>query len=258
MPADVLLLSRQYVLILQHKSKKTTKITMISTFGDSIMRGVMSVAKKDNGKPLYKISEQNFVSRCERRLGVRILNFACFGSTTTQGIKHMDRYGNEVKGSNVAVFEYGGNDCDFDWAAVAADPQKQHQPKVALKRFVQQYNTLLDCVINMNIRPVILSLPLIEPDRFFETVSFGLNKNNIMQWLGGKTIRISHWHEMYNLELFKLARQRDVPIVDITSPFLEQADYSDYLCTDGIHPNERGHALIAEVLLSKAKDFLLQ
>ncbi|MCR5190360.1 MAG: SGNH/GDSL hydrolase family protein [Bacteroidales bacterium] len=228
---------------------------MISTFGDSIMRGVMSDTKKENGRPKYKISEQGFVSRCERKLGVKILNFSCFGSTTTQGMKYMEKYGSEVKGSNVAVFEYGGNDCDFDWAAVAAEPQRQHQPKVMLKRFVQQYNALIDSVKKMNIRPVILSMPVIDPDRFFETVSFGLNRDNILQWLGGRTIRISHWHEMYNLELFKIARQRNVPIVDITSPFLEQADYDDYLCADGIHPNERGHALIAEVLMSKAKDF---
>ena len=229
--------------------------TMISTFGDSIMRGVMSDTKRDNGMPKYKISEQSFVNRCERRLGVKIMNFSCFGSTTTQGIKYMDRYGSEVKGSDIAVFEYGGNDCDFDWKAVAEAPQERHLPKVTLKRFVQQYNLLIDKVKRMGIHPVILSMPVIDPDRFFETVSLGLNRDNILQWLGGRTIRISHWHEMYNLELFKLARQKEVSIVDITSPFLEQANYSDYLCADGIHPNERGHALIAEVLIAKAAHY---
>ena len=228
---------------------------MISTFGDSIMRGVISDAKKDDGKPKYKISRNNFVSRCEQVLGVRILNFSCFGSTTTQGMNYMDRYSNEMKGSNVAVFEYGGNDCDFDWKAVAEAPQAQHLPKVTLKRFVLQYNTLVDRVKRMGIQPVILSMPVIDPDRFFETVSLGLDRDNILQWLGGRTIRIFHWHEMYNLELFKIARQREVPIVDITSPFLEQAHYSDYLCADGIHPNERGHALIADILTAKAANY---
>ena len=161
---------------------------MISTFGDSIMRGVMSDTKKENGRPKYKISEQGFVSRCERRLGVKILNFSCFGSTTTQGMKYMERYGSEVKASNVAVFEYGGNDCDFDWAAVAAEPHRQHQPKVMLKRFVQQYNALIDSVKKMNIRPVILSMPVIDPDRFFETVSFGLNRDNTCNgWAAGQS-----------------------------------------------------------------------
>lgn len=229
---------------------------LICTFGDSIMRGVVSNEKDDNGKPIYKISDESFVNRCENRLGVKILNFACFGSTTSQGMKYINRYENDVKGTDVAVFEYGGNDCDFDWKAIASAPQKTHQPKVTLNRFVEQYKALIDRIKTMNIRPVILSMPLIDPDRFFEFISLGLDKDNILRWLGGKTMFIYQWHEMYNLELFKMARQLQVPIVDITTPFLESTHYSDYLCVDGIHPNERGHALIADALACKAPAFL--
>lgn len=228
----------------------------ICTFGDSIMRGVVSDTKSSDGRPVYKISENNFVSRCEQRLGVKILNFACFGSTTSQGMKYINRYESEVKGTDIAVFEFGGNDCDFDWKQVAADPLKRHQPKVTLDRFVQQYRALIDKVRGLELCPVILSMPLIDPDRFFEFISLGLNKDNILRWLGGKTMFIYHWHEMYNLELFKMANTLQAPIVDITTPFLESTHYSDYLCFDGIHPNERGHALIAETLASKAATFL--
>ena len=228
----------------------------ICTFGDSIMRGVVSDAKGNDGKPIYKISENSFVSRCEQRLGVKIMNFACFGSTTSQGMKYINRYEEDVKDTDIAVFEYGGNDCDFDWKAVAAEPLKHHQPKVTLSRFVEQYQALIDKVKNFNIQPVMLSMPMIDPDRFFEFISTGLNKDNILRWLGGKTMFIYQWHEMYNLELFKMARQLQVPIVDITTPFLESTHYSDYLCVDGIHPNERGHALIADALACKAPAFL--
>jgi len=229
---------------------------LICTFGDSIMRGVVSDEKDANGKPIYKISDESFVSRCEQRLGIRIMNFACFGSTTTQGMKYINRNENDVKKTDIAVFEYGGNDCDFDWKAVAAEPLKPHQPKVTLNRFVEQYKALIDRVKTMDIRPVILSMPLIDPDRFFEFLSMGLNKDNILNWLGGKTMRIYQWHEMYNVELFKMANHLNVPIVDITTPFLETINYSDYLCADGIHPNERGHALIADALASVAPAYL--
>lgn len=228
----------------------------ICTFGDSIMRGVVSEGNDTEGKPVYKISENNFVSRCEHRLGIKIMNFACFGSTTTQGMKYINRYESEVKDTDTAVFEYGGNDCDFDWKAVSAEPLKPHQPKVTLSRFVEQYQALIDRIKNYNIQPVILSMPLIDPDRFFEFLSTGLNKDNILNWLGGKTMRIYQWHEMYNVELFKMARHFNIPIVDITTPFLETVNYSDYLCNDGIHPNERGHALIADALASKAPAIL--
>ena len=162
----------------------------------------------------------------------------------------------QVKQTDIAVFEYGGNDCDFDWKAVAEAPSSPHQPKVTLDDFVKQYGALIDKVKSMNIRPVVMSMPLIDPDRFFEFLSRGLNKDNILRWLGGKTMFISQWHEMYNLELFKMAKQLQVPIIDITTPFLESTHYSDYLCADGIHPNEQGHALIADTVTALAPAYL--
>lgn len=244
-----------HILLLHRKNKGTMK-NKICTFGDSIMRGVVSEGNGVDGKPVYKISENNFVSCCERRLGIKIMNFACFGSTTTQGMKYINRYASEMKDADFAVFEYGGNDCDFDWKAVAADPLKPHQPKVTLARFVEQYQALIQRIRSYNIKPVILSMPLIDPDRFFDFLSKGLNKDNILDWLGGTTMRIYQWHEMYNVELFKMANQLKVPIIDITTPFLEMVHYNDYLCSDGIHPNERGHALIAETLTHKAHAYL--
>ncbi len=229
----------------------------ICTFGDSIMRGVVSDGKGIDGRPVYRISENNFVNRFQNRMGVKILNYACFGSTTTQGMKYINRYESEVKNTNIAVFEFGGNDCDYEWAAVSADPLKQHNPKVTLDRFVRQYHALVERIKNFNIQPVILSMPMIDPDRFFESLSVGLNRDNILNWLGGKTMRLYQWHEMYNLELFKMANRIKVPIIDITTPFLEMVNYRDYLCSDGIHPNEKGHALIANALADSTNNYFI-
>lgn len=244
------------VVILRQKITTTAMKNRICTFGDSIMRGVVSDEKGPDGKPIYKISDSGFVSRCEQRLGIRILNFACFGSTTTQGMKYINRNEDELRGADYAVFEYGGNDCDFDWKAVAEAPSAPHQPKVTLSNFVRQYGALVNKVKDMGIRPVIMSMPLIDPDRFFEFLSYGLNRDNILGWLGGKTMRIYQWHEMYNVELFKMAKAWEVPIIDITTPFLETVHYSDYLCADGIHPNEKGHALIADAVAGVAPAYL--
>ena len=50
------------------------------------------------------------------------------------------------------------------------------------------------------------------------------------------------------IEVFKLAINKDIPIIDITSKFLEIKNYSKLLCDDGIHPNEKGHKIIAEAI----------
>ncbi|MCQ2320932.1 MAG: SGNH/GDSL hydrolase family protein [Bacteroidales bacterium] len=221
---------------------------MICTFGDSIMKGVVSSEKDASGKPLYQVSEQSFVNRCGQRFGISIKNYACFGSTTTQGMKYIDRHEKDVAEADYILFEYGGNDCDHNWKEVSDNPNVQHLPKNSLDVFVKQYRDLIQRIRKMNGNPVIMSLPLIDPDRFFDHLSAGLNRDNILSWLGGRTMRIYQWHEMYNVELFKLARHLRVPIIDVTTPFLEVNNYSEYLCDDGIHPNEKGHALIADAI----------
>lgn len=69
-----------------------------------------------------------------------------------------------------------------------------------------------------------------------------------MQWMRNDQQFITNWHERYNIEIFKLAIATQVPVIDITSIFLEKKNYSRYLCNDGIHPNEEGHKLIAKAI----------
>ena len=41
---------------------------------------------------------------------------------------------------------------------------------------------------------------------------------------------------------------KDIPIIDITSKILEINNYSNLLCDDRIHPNEKEHKIIAEAI----------
>ena len=59
---------------------------------------------------------------------------------------------------------------------------------------------------------------------------------------------LTKWYERYKIDLFKLAINKDIPIIDITSKFLEIKNYSNLLWADGIHPNEKGHKIIAEAI----------
>ena len=59
---------------------------------------------------------------------------------------------------------------------------------------------------------------------------------------------LTNWHERYNIEVFKLAINKDIPIIDITSKFLEIKNYSNLLCDDGIYLNEKVHKIIAEAI----------
>lgn len=217
---------------------------IICTFGDSIMKGVVSSEKNTDGKPLYRVSDNNFINRLGRQFGISVKNFACFGSTTTQGVKHIDRHKDDVAESDCIMLEYGGNDCDYNWKEVSENPYVTHIPKNPVDIFVSQYSALIQKIRSMNGNPIIMSLPLIDPDRFFEYLSAGLNRDNILAWLGGRTMHLYQWHEMYNVELFKMSRRLQVPIIDITTPFWSFETTATFFATTESIPTKKATPLL--------------
>lgn len=226
----------------------------VCAFGDSVMKGI--VVDKENSPAdgiKYKISDMGFAARCRRNLGIEVENFARFGGVVSQGMKFVSRYADKVKRSDYVLFEYGGNDCDYNWAAIAENPSEEHCSNTPIDVFVKCYSDLIDFVKSLGAKPVLLSLPVLEPNRFFAHVSKGLNGDNILSWLGGTVLTIDRWHERYNMEIFRLSAMKRVPVIDITSVFLERKNYADYICEDGIHPNDAGHELIESAIMEYLK-----
>ena len=228
----------------------------IATIGDSITRGVVATGKEQgSSRYRYIVTDNCFVEMCKTRLGVEVYNYAVFGSTVLQGMKTIARHGSSIGACDYVVLCYGGNDSDFDWPAVALNPTMQHQSKVPLDVFREKYVELVEKVRELGAKPVMLSLPVIQPERLFDTVTEGLDRTNVMQFMCDCTESIYYWHEIYNIEVFKIAASYEVPLIDITSPFLAQHNFDDYMCADGIHPNEKGHKLIADAICSYCENY---
>ena len=216
----------------------------ISVFGDSILKGVIY----ENN--VYKVSKNRFSNICEDILGISIENKAKFGSTVEIGkniiFKNIDLI--QQTQSKYVVMEFGGNDCDWNWVEISENPDREHFPKSTIKEFIEIYSNLIEELKNIGKEPVLLSLPPIDSIKYFEYISKKLNADNILKWMNGDKQFLTNWHERYNIEVFKLAINNKIPIIDITSKFLEIKNYSELLCEDGIHPNENGHLLIANAI----------
>ncbi len=222
----------------------------ILAFGDSVMKGVITQSTViSEGTLKYTISDQGFVQQCERSWERPIQNLSRFGNTILSGQKNIDRYMKDIRFGDAVALEFGGNDCNFDWAAIAENPTGNHQPVTTLEVFRATYLNIIDKLTTHGAMPVLLSLPALASRLFFNHVSKGLDRQNILRWLGGDVNFINNWHEQYNLEIFKIGTQRQVPVIDITSIFLRQHNLEDYYCIDGMHPNEAGHALITDAIL---------
>lgn len=214
--------------------------------GDSVMKGVVF----DSLKNRYQLIKDSVVQRFARETQLEITNGAVFGATIEKGEQLLQRRKDTLKDYQYALVEFGGNDCDFDWKAIAVDPQAEHKPKTTIDEFSERYETLIADLRAQGVRPVLMSLPPLDADRFFATISKGLDGNAILSWLGGYKDTIYRWHESYNMAILKLAKKLQTPIVDVRSAFLIRPNYRDYLCEDGMHPNEKGHQLILETFLS--------
>lgn len=219
----------------------------IIAFGDSIVRGVITDPFR---KGRYTISDGNFVSLCGEYLDRETLNFGKFGSTIETGEDIVDRHLSQIRKGDIALLEWGGNDCDFDWNDVATNPTALHNPLTPLAEYRTRYASIIRKIRAAGARPVLLSLPPVDPDRFISHVTRGMSvfqKISVLKWMGN-TDYVRGWHEFYNLEIFKTGSALGVPVLDITSAFLKRKDWRNLLCPDGIHPTEEGHALIADVI----------
>lgn len=226
-----------------------TAMGTIAAFGDSVMKGIVYEDEH------YRISDSAFPKICEDYFGITIENKAKFGSTVARGETVFERNLDLIKDSDgeYVVLEFGGNDCDFNWKEISEDPDKNHLPMNTIASFSEIYTRIINEIKAMGKTPVLLSLPPIDSARYFKHISKGLSAENIMKWMRNDRQYITNWHERYNIEIFKLAIANEIPVIDITSIFLEKKNYSRYLCADGIHPNAEGHKLIAEAIKQHVK-----
>ena len=225
------------------------KTTRIAALGDSITKGVVL-----NDQNRYSAAEQSFLDILSSELDLRVDNYGKFGCTVSYGNSVIERHAADIADSDYTFIEYGGNDCDFDWIKIAQDPHGEHKARTPLEEFTEELTSLVAKIKELGSVPVLITLPPILSDTYFSFLSRSMSdeqKNNIKEWLGGDVGIITRWHESYNRALFQVANQTRTQIIDITTPFdTFRGDLTSLYCADGIHPNARGHKLIAHTIIN--------
>ncbi|MCL2546877.1 MAG: SGNH/GDSL hydrolase family protein [Oscillospiraceae bacterium] len=224
----------------------------VGVWGDSVFLGVML----DDIAGRYRVLKENAVTLCSDALNVTIKNFSKFGYSVTKGKQRLMQHLNKGEPCDVAILEYGGNDCDMPWDAIAAQPELDHTPKTTITQFSAQLQDIIDALVSHGTIPLLTTLPPLHHERYLSWICRnGLSRENILQFLGDSHLIYRH-HERYSLEISNLAMDNNCRVVDIRSAFLDYGDYQDLLCNDGIHPNEKGQNLIYETFMSFVDKYL--
>ena len=221
----------------------------ITLYGDSILRGTVI----DSNNRYHSTVEKN-IQHFEQTFNTQITNRAHFGYTIEKGSRQLEKDFAAGSTPNYVFISFGGNDCNFNWDAVAAAPQEEHAPFTP----VQKYTFILQSMIN-TVRlhggvPIVMTLPPIDSARYLTHVSkTPTGRRAILQWLGDEDM-IYRFHEMYSAAAMKTAFKNKVAVADIRSDLLARHDLAAMIGLDGIHLTAKGYEAVYQSCARFAKN----
>lgn len=218
----------------------------IHIWGDSVARGILY----NENKKRYAISQVRFTSILENALPVKTQNHAIMGMTVEEGLAAFSQ-SVPIPGALCAI-EFGGNDCDLDWAYVAQHPTEPILAKVPLPRYREALKSFVKLARERDMHPLLVTPPPLHAPRYFQWVTRDLDADAVLSALKNDVHSIYRWQERYAIAMRNVAVETECRLLDMRDVFLSQLAYGDLMCADGIHPNEAGHQLIAEAALKAA------
>ena len=174
--------------------------------------------------------------------GIEVENNCKMGATIDEGFEIVKSTLDDCDSDTIVLLEYGGNDCNFNWAEVSDNPNGEFLPNTPEEKFTETYLKIIEYAREKGAKVAICTLVPIDSQRFMNWVSKGLNYDNILHWLGDVE-RISRWQESYSKMAERVAEMAHCHILDLRSIFKNKS-MTDLLGIDGMHPNNEGHSLI--------------
>lgn len=228
--------------IIMEQQKQETVVV----WGDSLAKGVLW----NDRRKRHGYSRVTAAEIAGEKLGIHVLNRAKFGYTAPQGLEMMERDITEGIACDTAFLEFGGNDCNFNWAEISEEPTAHHDPATTPETFLASMQSMVRWLYERGIRPVLMTLPPIDAERYFRfLVGDKLNAKNILRWLGD-VHQIYRFQEMYSLLIERVAREYSVRLLDLRQRCLARNGFlSEMICEDGLHLTEEGQLFVGEQIV---------
>ena len=210
-------------------------------YGDSLLKATMPDADMRYHFHLPEVMAQYPSDRLE------VVNRAKMGATVTKGLALVEHDVQRGMDARWALVAYGGNDSDFDWEAIAAAPEQEHLPHTVLPEFIEKLRCAVQELASAGVQPVLMTLPPIDGQRYFQFISRRADGGSILRWLGDVG-RIYRHQELYSDAVAALAMTEGLPLIDVRRQFLPMRDLPRYIAADGIHLTMTGYRCLFDTL----------
>ena len=222
--------------------------TTVTVYGDSILKSVLF----EDGKYGINPEQERALSQ---RYSLTVRNLSRFGATLSSTLAGMERDLAAHPAPDYCVLEFGGNDCDYRWSDIAADPFGDHVCATPPEDFAFLYRKAIALVREAGSTPILVTLPPLMPERYLNHVCERdhLSRESVLRFLE-EANTIYRWQEKYSGDAVRIARQENTELVDVRGKFLTRQHLGALICQDGIHPNRAGQRLVAEAF----SDFIRQ
>ena len=124
-------------------------------YGDSLLKATIPDADFR-----YHFHLQEVMQRYEGRK-TEVVNRSKMGATVSKGQALVEHDMQRGLQADFALVAYGGNDSDYDWSAISADPTADHRPRTELPVFVQTMQGILDKLKGQGVQPVLMTRPAV-------------------------------------------------------------------------------------------------
>ena len=210
-------------------------------YGDSLLKATVPDEDMHYRFHLPEVMAQYPTDRLE------VVNRAKMGATVTKGLSLVAHDAARGIDARWALVAYGGNDSDFDWEAIAAAPEQEHLPHTVLPEFIEKLRCAVQELASAGVQPVLMTLPPIDGQRYFQFISRRADGGSILRWLGDVG-RIYRHQELYSDTVARLAYETGTPLIGVREMFLDEKRLPKLIAADGIHMTMEGYGKLFDTL----------
>ena len=216
-------------------------------YGDSLLKATMPDERYH-----YHFHYDEVLQRYPERR-TQVVNRSKMGATIRKGQALLEHDLQRGMQADYALIAYGGNDSDYDWAAIDADPGADHRPNTELPVFADTLHETLDALRQGGVQPVMMTLPPIDGERYLSFLCRdNLRRGRILSWLGEPQMIYRH-QELYADTAAEIALRENIPLIPVRQTFLCNHRLSQLIAADGIHLTMPGYERLFDTLADWVK-----